>query len=119
MNIAVIGASNNPERISFKAVQRLKAAGHCVFPVNPALKDIQGLHVYASPEDIKEAVHTISLYINAERSSLMSQQILGLKPRRIIFNPGAENAALSSQAAELGIITEDACTLILLSTGQF
>ncbi|MFC1585690.1 CoA-binding protein [Fibrobacterota bacterium] len=118
-NTVVIGASDNPERTSYLAVQRLLAAGHRVFPVNPKLHDISGQKVFASISDIAEPVDTVSVYLRAEKSSVMADEIISASPRRIIFNPGAENPELEEAARAKGIITENACTLVLLSIGRF
>lgn len=119
MKVAVIGASQKKDRYSYKAITMLLEKGHEVFPVHPALSAVQGQKVYASPSDIKQEINTVTLYVNSERSSAMEAEILGLKPKRIIFNPGAENKVLFHKANELGITCMEACTLVLLSTNQF
>lgn len=119
MNVMVIGASNKPERYSYMAVERLLIAGHQVFPVHPRLVDVLGLSVFASVAEVKEPIHTVTLYVNAETSSKMAADILALNPKRILFNPGAENKALFDEAKKKGLEVKEACTLVLLSTGQF
>ena len=119
MNVAIIGASDKPDRYAYRALRLLEEKGHRVFPVNPALKEIEGRHVYASLTDIGEHIDTITMYVNEGISSGYEKQIFEAKPRRIIFNPGAENRLLASRAQEQGIKTENACTLVLLTTGQF
>lgn len=119
MNVAVIGASDNPEKYSYLAVKNLKENKHRVFPVHPILKEIEGTPVFASLKDIPESVDTISLYVSEPISSKMASDILALKPRRIIFNPGAENPELETLAKKNGIQALSACTLVLLKTRQF
>ena len=119
MNVAVIGASDNPERYSYQAVKLLQEHGHKVFPVHPKLKEIEGVKVYASVKEIPEAIDTLSLYVSPEISSKMAEELTGAKPRRIIFNPGAENPALEEAAQKKGLQTLEACTLVMLRTGQF
>ena len=124
MRVVVIGASNKPDRYSYKAIHNLLAAGHQVLPVHPKLAEVQGLKVSASPEELLpvasgEEIDTVTLYVNADRSSQLAEQILALKPRRIIFNPGAENPGLLAQARSQGIEGVEACTLVMLATGQF
>lgn len=119
MDVAVIGASDNPERYSNMAVKLLKEKGHTVFPVHQRIKVVEGLNVYSSIADVPQTIDTVTLYIAADISSALSQQILDKKPRRIIFNPGAENPELAAMAARQGIIVQNACTLVLLKTGQF
>jgi hypothetical protein len=45
--------------------------------------------------------------------------ILSLNPKRIIFNPGTENYELEKMAEEKGIEPVEACTLVMLSIGQY
>ncbi len=119
MNVAVIGASDNSERYSNMAVKLLKEKGHTVFPVHPRIKTVEGLAVYPSIADVPQAIDTVSMYVAADISTAMADKILEKKPLRIIFNPGAENISLEALALAQGIIVKNACTLVLLRTGQF
>lgn len=119
MNVAVLGASDNPEKYSYKAVQMLKESGHQAFPVHPVLKTTQELKTYPSIRDIEAPIHTVTLYISKDISTRIADEILAKKPKRIIFNPGAENPALAQKAYDQGIQALEACTLVLLRTQQF
>jgi predicted CoA-binding protein len=119
MNVAVIGASDKPERFSYQALALLKQKGHQVFPVHQRLKTIDGMTVYPSIKDIPQAIDTVSMYVAADISSGIAAEILGANPKRIIFNPGAENPDLVQQAKAQGISTVNDCTLVMLRTGQF
>ena len=119
MNVAVLGASDNPEKYAHQAIVRLKSKGHHVFPVNPTLKEVEGLPVFASLKDIPDSIDTISMYVSKEKSDRLADEIMTKSPRRIIFNPGAENPALEARAKAAGIRTLEACTLVMLSTDQF
>ena len=119
MNVAVIGASDKPERNYYKAVMILKDKGHQVYPVHQQIKEIAGIRVHSSIKDIQDPLDTVSLYVAADISTGLAQDILAKNPRRIIFNPGAENPALETQAREQGINPLNACTLVMLRTGQF
>ena len=119
MHVAVIGASDKPERFSYQAVALLKQKGHTVFPVHQRIKAIEGQMVYASIKDISQAIDTVTLYVAGDISSQLAGDILAAKPRRIIFNPGAENPDLASKAQAQGIQTVEDCTLVMLRAGQF
>lgn len=122
-NVAVLGASNNPERYSYKAVDLLQQKGHKVYPIHPALNELLGAKVYGNLDalmmnsDVK--IDTLSMYVNAQISSEIEDQILRLNPRRVIFNPGTENSALAAKLREQGAEVIEACTLVMLRTGQF
>lgn len=119
MLVAVVGASPNPERYSNKAVKMLRAHGHDVIPVHPAHEVIEGLKVVASPSELPAGVHTISVYVNPRSLASLVNGIVAAKPARIIANPGAESAELEALARAAGIDYVEACTLVMLSTGQF
>ncbi len=117
--VAVLGASTKEERYSFKAVRMLKEHGHRPVPVHPAGHEVDGILAEHSLSDIKEPVDTLTVYVNAKVSGKQLDQILALKPRRVVFNPGAENADLAAKLREAGIETLEACTLVMLRTDQF
>lgn len=114
----VIGASPNPARYSYLAVQRLAAHSHPVIAVGKRSGAIGSIPVQPNPPDIKEA-DTVTLYINPSLQPLYYDYLLSLHPRRIIFNPGTENKELEALAQKNNIATLEACTLVLLSTGQY
>lgn len=119
MNVAVIGASDKFERYSYQAVKLLLERGHRVYPVHPRVRHIDGLEVYQTIGAVSAEIHTVTLYVGPVRSTAMSGDIFGCKPKRIIFNPGAENPALMEEAGKSGISTVVGCTLMMLKTGQF
>ena len=117
--VAVVGASNNPQRIAYEAVGRLLQKNYAVIPVNPRGGEIQGQKVIASVSAIHEPVHTVTMYINPAHQSDVLEEIIALKPQRVIFNPGSENPDAYSRLRKAGIAVQEACTLVLLSTRQF
>ena len=64
-------------------------------------------------------IDTITIYLNPLHQKEYYGYIISLHPKRIIFNPGAENDELSNLALQAGIKPVEACTLVLLNTGQF
>ena len=119
LNVAVLGASPKPERYSNKAVALLKAKGHTVFPVHPSIPEIHGIRTYSRLTHILAPIDTVTVYLAAEKSSAIKDDLLQTKPRRVIFNPGAENPLLAAALERQGSQTLDACTLVLLNTDQF
>jgi predicted CoA-binding protein len=114
----VIGASENRERYSFIAVQKLKKHGHSVIAMGRKFGQIDDTTIVT--EFPKEAqVDTVTLYINPELQKQYINDILLLHPKRLIFNPGTENDELYKLAKANGIEPLEACTLVLLSTGQY
>ena len=119
ITVAVLGASKNSERYSNMAVKSLLEHGYNVIPVNPAGIEIHGIKALRSLDEITEPIDTLTMYINAERSSAIADSIISLAAKRIIFNPGTENPQLSKQCETAGSESCLACTLVMLNTGQF
>ena len=119
MNVAVLGASNKPERYSHQAVVLLAAKGHAVFPIHPALAEIDGHRVFKELADVPAALHTVTMYVSPSHSTGMADAIIAARPARVIFNPGTENPELEAKLAAAGIEIIRACTLVLLRTGRF
>lgn len=119
--VVVLGASDKAERYSNQAVLMLLEHGHEVIPVHPALKSVADLPVVAELDDIssEEKIDTLTMYVSPSVSSKLADSIVALKPGRVIFNPGAENPELIEQLEANDIPVEEACTLVLLRTGQF
>ena len=119
MNVAIWGASDKPDRYSHKALKMLLEKKHRPFPVHPVLTDIDGQPVYAKLSDITEPMHTVTVYLSAENSRKSSADLMAVQVKRVIFNPGAENPALAAELRASGIEVVEACTLVMLATGQF
>ncbi len=114
----VFGASLNPYRYSHVAIKRLVEAGEEVLAFGMREGHVAGVHIRTSCEAFEE-VDTITLYMNPDRQRPFYQTILDLKPRRVIFNPGTENPEFYDMLAEADIEVEVACTLVMLSIGQY
>jgi len=114
----VMGASPNPKRFSYKAVNLLKDYGHKVFALGIRKGTIRDTEIITDWK-IEEEIHTITLYLRAELQKQYYDFMLGLKPQRIIFNPGTENKEFKKLAKENNIEVIEACTLVMLNTGAY
>lgn len=115
----VIGASENPERYSYKATMKLRKYGHEVIAFGLKSGMIGDTKITNHfPSDDAE-IHTITLYLGPARQIPFYDLIIDLAPQRVIFNPGTENHEFYSLLDKAGIVYEEACTLVLLSTGEF
>ncbi len=114
----VLGATDNPARYAYLATLRLAQRGHEVIPIGIRDGGIGGIEIKKGTPAV-EGVDTVTLYLNAGRQQAYYDYILSLKPRRIIFNPGAENPELMRMANERGIETVEGCTLVMLSVGAY
>lgn len=114
----VIGASENPERYSNRAINTLRKHAISVVAIGLKPGEVDGVKILTGFPKIDD-VHTVTLYINAKRQPQYYEYILQLKPQRVIFNPGAENPEFEKKLREAGIEVVEGCTLIMLSIGNF
>jgi uncharacterized protein len=117
--VVLVGASDKPERYAHLAMVMLREHGHEVVLVHPRLKVIDGLPVLADLADVSGPVATVTLYVGPAISTGLTEKLVTLRPKRLIFNPGTENPELEAALSAAAIPTEEACTLVLLRTGQF
>lgn len=114
----VLGASTNPNRYSFLAVNKLKRYGHEVVAVGKKDANIDNIQISKEPILFND-VDTVTLYLNPDNQVQYYDYIVNLHPKRIIFNPGTENDDLVEIAKKNNIETIEACTLVMLSVGQY
>ena len=101
------------------AVVQLLEKGHKPLPVNPRLDSIEGISCYSNLSDIKEPIDTLTIYVNAKISDALAKEILNSGTKRVIFNPGSENESFYNSLRKKEIQVLEACTLVMLRTGQF
>lgn len=114
----VLGASSNPSQYSHLAVKKLVAAGHPVEAIGRDAFMIDGVSVGNSQQHL-EGIDTVTIYLNVDRQKAYEAYILSLNPRRIIFNPGAENPSFFIEATNKEIEALEACTLVMLAAGTY
>ncbi len=114
----VLGASDNPNRYSYLAIQRLHNYNHPVVAIGKRRSTVAGIEIGTEKIPIP-GLDTVTIYLNSEHQKEYYSYIISLHPKRIIFNPGAENDELKQLAAENHINSLDACTLVLLNTRQY
>lgn len=114
----VLGASANPERYSHLAMNKLRSKGHPVVGIGKSQVTVGDVKIETEKKPIAD-LDTVSVYLNPTHQKEYYDYVLSLHPKRIIFNPGAENDEFAKLANEAGIKPVEACTLVLLSTGQY
>ena len=116
--VMVLGASPNRKRFSHLCVKSLLRHGYDVVPIGKRNGDIDEVNLLTHRPQIRD-LDTVTLYLNSENQKEYYDYILGLKPNRIIFNPGAENPELKKMAEDKGIDAVEECTLVMLNSGNF
>src|SRR5262245_19796124 len=114
----VLGASDNPSRYSYLAIHKLRAKGHPVAAIGLRKVKVADVDVDTEKKPFTD-IDTVTLYLNPQNQKEYYDYIVSLHPKRVIFSPGAENEEFENLLKAYGIQTADACTLVLLTTGQF
>ena len=114
----VLGGSIKPERYANKAIIKLREYEHPVVSLGLKEGKVLDVDIHAGMPDF-ENIHTVTLYLGPKNQPEYYLYILGLKPHRIIFNPGTENPELFEIALKNNIQVVENCTLILLDTNTF
>jgi uncharacterized protein len=118
--VAVIGASSDSSRYAYKAMEMLEEYGHKPIPVHPREENVRGHKVIHNLGELTgQKIDTLTIYVNPAISDKYEKDMISVKPKRVIFNPGAENPKLAKSLLDHGIEVENACTLVLLRTGQY
>ncbi len=118
MKTLVLGASDKPERYSYKAIEKLAAHQHEILALGFRPGEVLGYSIETEKHPW-DGVDTVSLYLGPARQEAYYDYILSLKPRRVLFNPGTENPIFEALLTKNGIHAERACTLVLLATNQY
>src|SRR5450432_384975 len=114
----VLGASAKPTRYSFLAVNKLREFNHPVIAIGKSTLKVADVLIQSETAPIPD-LDTVTLYLNTENQKNYYDFIIDQHPRRVIFNPGAENPEFERILRDKGIQTLEACTLVLLGTGQY
>lgn len=114
----ILGATPNPDRYAYKAAHMLTRHGFPIVNVGIKKGEVAGVTILNGQPAMQD-IHTVTLYIGPEKQEDYQQYVLSLQPRRVIFNPGTENPLFEDKLRKQGIETLEACTLVLLSTGNY
>ena len=114
----ILGATPDPHRFAFRAAEKLVLNDLEVVLIGIREGEIQGVEIIIG-KPILSDIHTVTIYLNAQKQREYYDYIINLKPKRIIFNPGAENFELMQIAKKAGIETQFDCTLVMLSVGSY
>lgn len=114
----ILGASDDPSRYAYLALNQLRAKGHPVQAIGKKKATVLDVDIETEKRAVDD-IDTVTLYLNRYNQKEYYDYIVSLHPKRIIFNPGTENEELEKLAKDNGIVPMQACTLVLLSTGQY
>lgn len=117
-SVAVIGASEDPAKYAYLAVQRFAGRGYTVWPVHPSGQPVAGHRCFSGLGQLPGKPDVISMYVNPRIGSGLAEVIAAAKPRLVILNPGADGEPVASALRSRGVHVIEACTLVLLAQGD-
>lgn len=119
MTTLIIGASEEPTRYSNMAANRLLDHGHDILMLGRRSGEVRGHTIFTSLPEQAPDIDTVTLYVNPSHLEAYRDLIIGLKPRRVVFNPGTEHPHFMSDLRDQGVEAIAACTLVMLSIGNY
>ena len=114
LNIAVIGASKDRTKFGNKCVRAYLSKDYTVFPVNLNEEEIEGLKCYKSIKDIEGPIDIVSLYLPPEIGEKVADEIIEVKPKKVILNPGTESEAIVRKFLDAGIEVKEECSIVAI-----
>ncbi len=115
----VLGASTKPGRYALMAAERLLQKGHAIELLGQSEGQVSGINIKTKIEEIDKDIDTVTVYLSEKNQEQYEDFLLKMKPKRVIFNPGAENFELEKKLEAQGSEVLEACTLVMLGTGQY
>jgi predicted CoA-binding protein len=116
--VAIVGASPDPAKYSFMAVQRFRARGWTVWPIHPTAAEVAGLPVVRDLAALPARPELVCLYVNPRIGLGLLDAIAALRPRALWLNPGADGPGIAAAARARGLRTVEACVLVALAQGD-
>lgn len=114
----IIGASTNPDRYAYRAAHNLVSQGHEIIQIGVKDGEVANEPIHTELKSFED-VDTVTLYVGPKHQAAYYDYVIGLKPNRVVFNPGTENMEFFEKLIEAGIDYEASCTLVLLATDQY
>lgn len=114
----ILGASENPNRMSNKVARLMIEMGKCVYLLGRNNGVISGVNIDVGLPSYA-ATSTVSIYLQPKNQIQYYDYIINLHPRRVIFNPGTENEEFCTLLTSKGIKYREACTMVMLMSGQY
>jgi len=110
---AVVGATDNPEKYGNRIFKNLKSRGYEVFPVNPRLKELEGIKCYPSLADIPVKVDVVDFVVPPEVTEAILKDCRHLELNRIWLQPGSESETAIAYCHQNNLkVVHDVCVML-------
>jgi predicted CoA-binding protein len=117
--VAVIGASNDPNKFGNKAVRAYRHQGYTVIPINPHETEVEGLRAYASVLDVPGPIDMASFYVQPEVGERVIDEVARKGIPEVWLNPGADSDALIQRARVLKLHPIVACSIVAIGQNPY
>ncbi|MBO9608266.1 MAG: CoA-binding protein [Paenibacillaceae bacterium] len=108
--IAVVGLSDNPEKVSHMVAQAMQDKGYRIIPVNPNADTILGEKVYARLTDIPFPVDIVNVFRRSDQVVPIAEEAVQIKAKAFWLQLGIVNEEAALIAAEGGLdVIMDRC----------
>ena len=108
--IAMVGASDRPDRPSYGVMEFLQAQGYRVIPVNPAItgQHILGEYVWESLDQIGVPIDIVDIFRRSDAVGPIVEDAIKIGARAIWMQLGVSNpdAAARAEAAGLQVVMD-------------
>ena len=110
---AVVGATDNPKKYGSQIFKNLKNRGYEVYPVNPRLKELEGVECYPGLADIPVTVDVVDFVVPPEVTERILKDCKRLGLERIWLQPGSESEAAIAYCHENKLkVVHDVCVMV-------
>ncbi len=116
--VVVVGASGDPSKYAYLAVQRFAARGYTVWPMHPSGLPVAGHACMSTFGQLPGRPDVVSMYVNPRIGVGLVEAIAEARPRLVILNPGTEGEMVTAALRGRGLHVVEACTLVLLGQGD-
>lgn len=116
--VVVLGASDNPERYSYKAVRKLTFHKHQVVAIGRRKGLIGDVPIITNQPAIED-VHTVLIYLAPYHQGEIFDYVISLRPTRVVFNPGTESPEFEEILESYNINVVHDCSLVMMAMGRF
>ena len=112
--VAVIGASSNRDKFGNKALRAFARCGYTVIPINPTETEVEGYRTYKSVLDVPGPIDLATIYVRPRTGVRVMDELAQKGVPRVWLNPGADGREVLARARELGLRTEQLCSIIAI-----
>lgn len=111
--IAVVGHSDKPHRTSYRIAQYLREAGYTVYPVNPAVNEIDGRPSYPDLASVPEPIDIVDVFRRSEHLPAIVAEAIQAGAKAVWAQLGVEDAQAAAAAEAAGLpIVMDRCIMV-------